>query len=807
MYLLINQQMAFSLLPFTAVTPQQIINDGRYIFNTNFDIINEWVTGTTTGFSTNQLTTTAMTATTAVISSLTATSGYIGSLTADSFSITSLTVNSLTSQSITFTATTGIASVLSATTLSADSFVLSGKDINQVIEEANFIDVSWAQIQSLVALSALSKGCFYRTPYYSDYLTLLAIGDTQFANVGYSKNFPQDTIEVRIDPSLSNPFISGYVHFNPVPATDYTDFGLMITKRHDTLKNVSAPFDWRNVTIRRFLTGVQNSGQTYTGYLSWDATLSSSDIGSTPTTVSITAGTYQDFYAFQTSAATNIKNVTIGYNDVYQIPNIVFINTGATIENVIIADGCDTMTFAGEIRDVEIDQSSRINIFAGDVTDAKLGKNFSRNVIGLEFNDNVVDINFTDNFIANNCFENTFGSFSNENSIMNTFQENTVGDKFIDNFVNDSCIENSFGSNVYNNEFGSAFQYNTIKDGVRLNVFGASCSYNTIDVGSVSNTFQGSNINNFVGAGSTGNTFGTQSTFNTLKKRNLGNTIGNSCSHNTLGEESNTNTLTSANTYNVLGDSSTNNTIGANASFNELGDSVASVTINANSNYNKIGNDSGTVTIGPSSSYNVLGVKVTNVTIGNSCNRNTIDTLSDSSEIGFQSNDNYIGKNSVDVKFYTGSSYNYIYSSTNGLSNYDMDFDADSLVQTKNRFEQGFSNFSREFEIPSAGTQINITSFGTYDYLGELKIKSVSTAMTKNELIGGPQDHNFIFRPILDAQPSLFITLNSASPTTTTANLFVLDTANVTLDASSGDFVVFKADENGVYREQYRKVY
>jgi hypothetical protein len=144
---------------------------------------------------------------------------------------------------------------------------------------AGVISTTYANLVTLINTSALTPGAFYkitdfRTIHYFfdnddtidavndacpiEQLIVMAIGTNKIGREAYSADFPNDIIHYDWNPvnfRADKGFALNITQQEPdayVFGTIIPDFRGVITYRHDTVQNVSAYFDFRNVTFRRW---------------------------------------------------------------------------------------------------------------------------------------------------------------------------------------------------------------------------------------------------------------------------------------------------------------------------------------------------------------------------------------------------------------------------------------------------------------------------------------------------------------------------------------------------------------------------
>lgn len=854
--------MGPSPLSFSAITQDDVLEIGRQKVNGNFNAISTFTNKLATGFTTNLISATTLnvgsvtgdtftfgtgttnnfTATNATITSITTTNFSADNLSSDTLAAGSLTftggtgttlsLSSLTSTDLFFTTASGdtahVKDIFMAGTLSGgtqiieaitantanfghtdtDTIIISGKTLETIFSEFDYKDISWANFQTDYNGSGLTKGSYYRiTDRNPENLVLFAVDTHKVGTQAWSLEYPADIIHIDLDVTQSTAGLSGYVETIPTPTPSYDDQGVKIVYRKDTVNNIEAYYDWRKVRFRRwFATGKTNT-ETAVGYISWSTAVSNNDIGSSDTEINVDNGDTLDVYTFGSESPTNVKNVSVGKHTTKELNNIVFLGS-SQIENVIVDSDCSNISFSGTVKNVKLGSGSQGSILKDNFEDNIIHGNFTNNIVFTDVKRNVFGFNFKFNSVGQNSVENTFATNVTQNTFNQEFEGNVVGDNFNSNRLGQASKENYFGDRFDDNEIDVNFRRNEVGTNVRNTVVGSNMTGSTFGDNLFQNTIGNNCGISYFGDSVTNITIGDSCLGTKIMGHASNIVISANSKYNQIGEFASNNTIDGNSDWNIIGRNSTDNSIGSNSDWNKIGDNADQNAIGDNCTYNEIGSASNQNTIGDNAERNTLGYNTLSNTIGASCigcdigdkgQQNTIAQGSVEVELVRDCRDVVFGANSKYVSVY----HNYDQKTSQIL--YDIDYTTSGTVEYK-RFESGFSNFEKTFSVAAAGTDINLSSFGKYGYLGVVGISSVATAMTKNRIIGAPQDHDFKLEARFGNTTDLELTLQSSSPTTTTSGQMVLDTSSVTLDSNRKDFIVFKADENGVLREQYRQI-
>ncbi len=122
----------------------------------------------------------------------------------------------------------------------------------------------------------------------------------------------------------------------------------------------------------------------------------------------------------------------------------------------------DNNVFFGNVSNVKISDNSYSNTIDTNFESNIIGNNFYENTIGYNFNDNIIGNNFRKNTIGYDVYYNKIGSDIRENIIGNNCQNNTIGNRFRDNVINNFFAYNTIDTNFKDNIIGDSFAYNKI---------------------------------------------------------------------------------------------------------------------------------------------------------------------------------------------------------------------------------------------------------------------------------------------------------------------------------------------------------
>lgn len=310
-----------------------------------------------------------------------------------------------------------------------------------------------------------------------------------------------------------------------------------ITKRTDTIRNITAPFDFRARKYRRFeceVFGLITSiGYLATGTTATDGTYIVNSYAST--TVQGSAATFKVVVSggavtsvsiynpgrlfaigetitidgISIGGSSGTDNVTISILDVYsQIDYFgqghyyngatstgnykdfkCFDNLGGAF-NILWNDaGSPDMDYGLGINDNVVIMQS----FIGNVINAQFSNNtlrscnnnfidsdFNRNTITGDFYYNEIGKSFSDNIIADGFYNNIIKSGFFSNTLLPSFNGNNINIGFSGNVINDSFINNDIGNYFSNNIINAYFQNNSIENNFQSNNIGTDFQGNVI---------------------------------------------------------------------------------------------------------------------------------------------------------------------------------------------------------------------------------------------------------------------------------------------------------------------------------------
>jgi hypothetical protein len=197
-----------------------------------------------------------------------------------------------------------------------------------------------------------------------------------------------------------------------------------ITKRVDTLRNVTTPFDFRGRKYRRFevdLSLINGSvGTSYNGI--------GDNFGGFGTT-----GDFGDFKCFENATNLNWAGLGFGFDSIGENDNNVIFGY---ISDTTIKNGFANNTFGcnfGNISDPSIencfiDNYFRLNVVGFNFKNNTISSTFQQNIIGNDFQVNIIPRNFLGNYgILNGFQRNTFNvdtqytDYSNANHVYGSY--------------------------------------------------------------------------------------------------------------------------------------------------------------------------------------------------------------------------------------------------------------------------------------------------------------------------------------------------------------------------------------------------
>lgn len=352
--------------------------------------------------------------------------------------------------------------------------------------EIGLIEVTYAELMTLVAGSALIQGGYYLI---TDFATRHIIPNTTDINQGPTEPLivQANSTNTISENAISQNFGSDIIWYELVDSTTAGGDKGRIYYRKDTIKKNETYYDWRVVLFRR-----------------WD------DGSGNFTVLTDNGNAFNDYYTFNnSSSATGCESNIIGpitdegitdFSAPTDKLNNLVINSAA-YQNIFYSD-CFNSTITGTLIGVNfIDSNFQNNVIGDDFSNNKIGKSCTDNIIASSFSDNIIGSSFSGNTIGDLCASNKIGNVCQSNTIGTSFQNNTIG--------------NSFQSNVIGNQFSSNVIFNVFND----NAIGANCLANTINSGT-NNTIGTTFNRNFIGADFSNNVIG-----NGFANNSIGNTF------------------------------------------------------------------------------------------------------------------------------------------------------------------------------------------------------------------------------------------------------------------------------------------
>lgn len=381
---------------------------------------------------------------------------------------------------------------------------------------STIVPVTYAELLTKITEGTLSTTTTYlltdyKTTYFYDYtvpsnesstiyeaateeLLLTATSNTTLHHVVISPTNPTDIIYYDYHPYNVHGDMA-FSYFEEVYVTIPTFKGL-IYYRKDTVKNLSAYFDFRGVLNLRYNFSVPafNAGTSYSSsdFVSYSGYIyksnKDSNVGNTPslsshywvrlinTSISNQAplksvfegisvdSTPVEYTTFNNECANvHLGKKVIEYNNKSTIlPNIVFLGKavsvtldGGQVSNVGVAGETNfgNITFGANCENNTIGQNCR-NIV--------VGADFKNNTIGIEFRNNIIGANCRYNIINYGFNVNYIGENFRYNHILNYFNSNTIGYTFYYNTTNYFFRFNNIGANCQYNSFLQLFAYNKV---------------------------------------------------------------------------------------------------------------------------------------------------------------------------------------------------------------------------------------------------------------------------------------------------------------------------------------------------------
>ncbi len=316
-----------------------------------------------------------------------------------------------------------------------------------------------------------------------------------------------------------------------------------ITRRKDTQRNISVPFDFRGRKYRRYeieaAGWIKNSAFSLTLPLSISAT-DGIYYGITPTPL-VTTGSYATFDVRVTSGGTSVEVRLANFGVNYSIGDTLLIPG-----NLIGGDlGSDDII-------ITINDIGQIFGYYG-ITDIPQISSIARQSTG-----NYVDLYCFGND-GRDCYDIEWKGKGGLGTVFANYTGRCDNNVFLGNVYS---IE--FGEYIYDNSFNSVTT-TRIGDYSQRNILsGQSVDYNEIGPFFVGNVILGQFGNNQIGRDFTGND---------IYQGFFSNKIGNSFSNNKIGQSFSNNQILNSFSSNVIVQNFLGNTIDSNFSLNSIGDS------------------------------------------------------------------------------------------------------------------------------------------------------------------------------------------------------------------------------------------
>ncbi len=305
-------------------------------------------------------------------------------------------------------------------------------------------------------------------------LIVKAVSVNELDKEAISTVYPKDIIYYNITSDIRD---IAFYNDDESPVAKYKG---QIYFRHDTIQNVSAWYDFRNVKFRRWLvratawvngssytakdvveynnilykckvthSGVSTPPNNSTNWIKWlDKTVPWSwtsdktqfNVGNI-TTNNLTMSNPADLFTFG-DYYEHVKDISIGRND---LSLLIGTYGFATILNNIVFNTTDDIT------------TCLSNTFSELCVNNTIGNSFYFNTIGDNFHHNTIGNSFQSNNIGNVFYFNTIG---------NDFGDNTTGNVFFSNTIGNNFNYNTIGDTFHSNTIGNGFNYNTIKSNI-----------------------------------------------------------------------------------------------------------------------------------------------------------------------------------------------------------------------------------------------------------------------------------------------------------------------------------------------------
>jgi hypothetical protein len=312
-------------------------------------------------------------------------------------------------------------------------------------------------------------------------LILTAVHGTRLATEAYSTLHRGDV--VYYDPVAAAPYLTD--QFYSIGGVIISGWKGVITRRVDTLNRVDCPFDWRNLTFRRwavnppawdsatayvvgnfvkssnflFMCIQDNTNQSPFGNWTFWQFISANDL------------TVDPYLSYSSASFPCFRSLAVYHCPVSSTFQDYTVFSGFTTSNVTIAPGLTTYSALNLVfRQSANGQSRRFSIGA-ESRDCTIGSGFIDNQIGHRFQDNLLGTGFSSNVI---------GGQMRLNRILSGFLDNVVDDLFERNLLNEQFRYNRVGRGVGSCITKGSFQNNDMDASItQVNYTGATLVYNT----------------------------------------------------------------------------------------------------------------------------------------------------------------------------------------------------------------------------------------------------------------------------------------------------------------------------------------
>ncbi len=282
---------------------------------------------------------------------------------------------------------------------------------------------------------------------------------------------------------LTDPFYSS-------ASTIISAFKGVITRRIDCYYNVDVPFDWRNLTFRRWAVNpaawsnatayvvgntvshsnslyvcIQNhtnqtpgSANTYwqkmlsanistDPYWSYSAASFRCNVNGNSATCPVTAS-YVDYKVFNGYMVSNVR-IGRGFTGRSALSNVFKQSSDFESGNFCVADGSSLNTISSGFTSNNIAYLFVGNCIGGYFTNNETIGDCLFNFILQSFNSNRVGTGFTGNCIGNSCSDNSFGQSFENSLIKDSFSSNSIGTGFNSvNYTAATLVYNTYGKTL-----------------------------------------------------------------------------------------------------------------------------------------------------------------------------------------------------------------------------------------------------------------------------------------------------------------------------------------------------------------------